>query len=364
MPTFSDILMGMILFFQNAGSKLSDFTPTSILGQILSAIASVIDEIYFSIQNAQNQAYVTTATDVGLDNKGADLSVPRKQATAAQWYFTFGKNQASYQQISIPAGTVVTTLPQAGVDSVTFTTDVNTSLPIGTQTVVVSATCQTVGSVGNISANTPLLIGSAVPGIDTVQLTSLTNGTYGTDIESDDAYRARLLAAPASKAQGTIPWYQGTALGVTGVSSVKVVPQSRGAGTVDLYIVGTNNAIPSTALISQVQTAIDNGRIITDDAKVFAPTTYTVDEIINIKVAAEYDLNQTATNVQTAITNYINGLGIGGGTIGALYQAKVNAVALGVVGVINILPPATPQSDITFTAYQLPQAGTITVNAS
>ncbi|GIM47046.1 tail protein [Collibacillus ludicampi] len=364
MPTFQQILASMIQWLQNAGSKLTDFTPTSIVGQILSAIASVIDQIYYAIQNAQNQANISTASGAGLDAKGADVGVPRKQATPARWYFTFIKNQASSQQITIPQGTIITTIPGPNQPPITFATDTNTYLPVGTLSVTVSATCQTPGSIGNIAPNTPLLVGSAVPGIDGVQLQSLANGTYGTDTETDDAYRQRLLAALASKAQGTLTWYQQTALSVVGVQSVKVVPQGRGPGTVDIYIVGIGNTLPSPALIGQVQSTIDAGRIITDDAKVFSPTPYTINQTINIKVAQGYDLTQTANQVQQAITNYINGLGIGGGSLGALYQAQVNAVALSVPGVVNILQPATPQPDITFNPFQLPQAGTVTVNAS
>lgn len=359
---FQDALNGMINYLSGLGSKLTDFTSSSVIYQIFSSVASIFDQMDYSLTNAQNQAYITTATGTGLDNKGSDLGVKRKQATPAQWYFTFTKNQASNQQITIPQGTVITTLPQPSVDPITFKTDAASYLPAGTLSVTISGTCQQSGSSGNIAVNTPLLIGSATPGIDGVQLNSLTNGTYGNDVEIDSAYRTRLLAALASKAQGTISWYKETALSVTGVQNVLVNPQGRGAGTVDIYIVATGNALPTTSLISTVQSTIDAGRIITDDAKVFSPTGTTVNETISIKVASGYDLNQTASSVQTAITNYINNLGIGGGSLGALYQAQVNAVALGVSGVVNIT--SNTQPDITFSAYQLPQAGTVTVNAS
>lgn len=355
---FATILANMVTYLQNVGSKLSDFTGTSILGQIFSAIASAIDEIYTSISAAQQQAYVQTATDTGLDAKGADFSVTRKAATAAQWYFTFNKNVVSGQQLPIPAGTIITTIPTPGNDAITFATNADTYLPSGTLSVNVLATAQTAGSVGNIAVNTPLLIGSGVPGIDGVSLTSLTNGTYGTDTETDDAYRTRILAALASKAQGTVAWYQQTAQSVSGVQSAKINPQGRGAGTVDVYIVGSGNSIPSQTLINNVQAVIDAGRIITDDAKVFPPTQVTVNRAINIHLASGYDSTTTSNSVQTAITNYINGLGIGGGSIGELYESQVIKTALGVSGVINA---TSTDTDVTFTAYQLPTAGTITV---
>jgi uncharacterized phage protein gp47/JayE len=358
MPSFNDILNAMIFYLQTIGSKLTDFTPTSIIGQILSAVASVIDEIYFAIGNAQNQAYITSATGSGLDAKGADLGITRKQATPANWNFTFVRNVVSAQQITIPQGTVITTIPVPGQAPITFATDSTTYLTTGTLSVNMTATCQTAGSIGNIAPNTLLVIGSSVPGIDGVQLTSLANGTYGSDTEIDDSYRQRLLAALSSKAQGTLAWYQQTVLSIPGIQTAKVVPQNRGAGTVDIFIVGTNNSLPSAALITQVQSVIDAGRIITDDAKVFAPTPITVNRTINVKLASGYDPTATSNLVQTAITNFINNLGIGGGTIGTLYESQLIAVALGVSGVINA---TSTDADVTFSSFQLPQSGTITV---
>ncbi|NRD80277.1 baseplate J/gp47 family protein [Bacillus sp. BRMEA1] len=355
---FSTIIANMVTYLQTAGSKLSDFTATSILGQILSAIASAIDEIYTAITSAQQQAYVQTATDTSLDAKGADFGVTRKQATPAQWYFTFSRNVVSNQQQPIPAGTIITTIPSLGQDPITFATDADSFLGAGTLTVTVSATCQTAGSVGNIAINTPLLIGSGVPGIDGVQLLSLTNGTYGADTETDDAYRSRILAALASKAQGTVSWYQQTALTVTGVQSAKIVPQGRGSGTIDIYVVASGNAMPSQSLISSVQAAIDAGRIITDDAKVFSPTQVTVNRTINIHLASGYDPTVVTGLVQTAVSNYINSLGIGGGSLGELYESQVIKAALSVNGVVNA---TSADTDVSFSAYQLPQAGTITV---
>ena len=362
MPDSNQILSSMISYLQDKKSKLSDFTPTSTLFQILSAIASVIDQIYFSIENAQKQAYVSTATASGLDAKGEDLGVVRKGATAAQWIFTFTKKQSSAQEFTIPKGTLITTLPSPGQEPIVFATDDNVVLPVASLAVSVSATCRTLGSSGNISAGTQLLIGSSVPGIDGVLLESLDGGTYGNEVETDDAYRERLLKALASRAQGTVTWYEQTALSVPGVQLARVVPQGRGPGTVDIYVVPSDETIPLAELIKNVTELIDAGRIITDDAKVFGPTLINVDLMVNIQVAVEYAEANVEEQVRLALTQYINSLGIGGGTYGTLYQARAQAVDLSVPGVLNIVPVNPPPTDIAFQPYQLPRAGTITVN--
>jgi uncharacterized phage protein gp47/JayE len=367
MPTFRDILSSMISYLQTMGSKLTDFTSTSVIFQIFSSVASVIDQIYYTIQDAQKQAYITTASEDGLDAKGADLGVTRKAAAPAQWQFTFTKKQPSQQQIAIPEGTIITTIPQPGQTPIAFAVDKSDPplyMPVGSVQVTVTATCKQPGIIGNIAPNTPLLIGSATPGIDGVITPSdKMVGTFGIDRETDDAYRVRLLAALSSKAQGTVMWYQQTALSVQGVTFAKVAPQDAGTGTVFIYIVGANNTVGDPKLLNAVQAVIDAGRIITDNAKVVYPDVYKVDLNLKIQVDKHYDPQDTSSRVTTAVTDYINSLGIGGGALGAVYQSQVAAIALEVLGVVNIVPQNPPVADIVFLPNLLPQAGTITVTS-
>jgi uncharacterized phage protein gp47/JayE len=366
MQTFRQILTSMTTYLQGIGSKLTDFTQTSVLYQILAAIASVIDEIYFSIDKATKQAFIHSATGDGLDAKGQDIGIARKQPTAAVWVFTFMKKQASPNQIAIPKDTVITTLPRPGVAPVTFKVDQDSFMPDGTLEVRVQATCQTAGTIGNLSAKTPLLIGSATPGIDGVKLEEemIAQGTPGIDREEDEPYRTRLLDGLASRAQGTLTWYEQTVLAIEGVQTVKVVPTGRGPGTVDVYIVGTGNVAPSGDLIKRVQKVIDAGRIITDDARVIRPSERTVDVNMQIEVDIKADANLCKQNVEKAIKAYINSLGIGGGTIRALYQNQLIRVALDVPGVVNVTQldlGGDPGPVVAFTDFQLPLPGKVVV---
>lgn len=365
-PTFQQIVDNMVASLKASNSQLTDFTATSVVYQILQAVSAQIDQVYYAKDQSDAQANVWSAAGPGLDAKGQDYSLPRKQATPAILQFQFIKNVVSTSPITIPAGTVITTIPQPSAAPVTYKTNADSFLPAGTATVNIKATAQTAGTVGNIAPNTPVLIGSALPGIDGVSLPNWTNATMGTDIETDDNYRSRLLDGLASKAQGTKAWYEGQATSVTGIVSAKVLPQNRGAGTVDIYIVGTGNTIPSTALINQVQDQIDANRVITDDAKVFPPTELSVSWTITVKVAAGTDLAAAATQIQAAIVDYINGLGIGAGDLGMIYGAQINAVALSVPGSLTVVPEATPLADISVAGTQLPTTDSshITVNTT
>lgn len=360
---FSSALQTMISAIQSGlqsiGKKITDYSSSSVIGVILAAIASVIDEISNSITIAQAQAYLKTATNANLDNKANDFGITRKQATAAKWTFVATKQTASTQIITIPAGSLITTVPAQDASAITYTIDTDTQLPVGSTSVNIPVTCQETGTIGNIATGTQLLWGSAVPGIDGVQFNDSSTGTSAIDAETDDQLRTRALAAFKGLSISTKDWYQSTAESVSGVSSANVVPQGRGAGTVDIYIVGTNNSIPSSALISTVQSTIDAGRVVTDDAKVFAPSAITVNAALTITSASGYDHTAVTNQVKTNVTNYINGLGIGGGSTGVLPAAQIVALAMNTTGVQNA---TTTFTDMSFTSSQLPQAGTITAS--
>ncbi|EPZ47624.1 hypothetical protein N007_05040 [Alicyclobacillus acidoterrestris ATCC 49025] len=358
----------MVSFIQSGlasiGKKITDYSSSSVIGVILAAIASVVDELTTAISVAQQQAYLATATGTNLDNKANDFGITRKQATYAQWTFVATKEVPSQSIITIPAGSLITTQPDSSGTGITYTVDTDTQLPIGSTKVNIPVTCTVAGTQGNIAVGTQLLWASAVPGIDGVEFDDSSNGTPAIDTETDDALRARALAAFKGLSISTTNWYTSTAESVTGVSSALVVPQGRGPGTVDIYIVGDGNTVPSDTIIANTQTVIDAGRVITDDAKVFAPSPVSVDVTMTIKATAGYDPDETAVQVQTAIENYISGLGIGGGINGTLYVSQLQAVALGVTGVANAAAPTVPSSDITFTQSQLPIVGNVQVTGS
>lgn len=355
------IYQSMVTYLQNTANwpdgipKVTDFTPGSVIYTLLNAVATAVDTNGMAIFLAKQAAYISTATGTDLDNKAADYGITRKPAVAASAPFNLTKIVPSTGPTDIPAGSMISTLPDSIGNVVSFTTGVDATLPAGQTSVSATAICQTAGALGNLAANTPLVISSALPGIDGVQLT--TNITNGADIESDTSLRTRTLAAFASLARGTVAWYQETALSVAGVQSATVVPQNRGPGTVDVFIVGPNNTIPSTSLQAQVQTAIDAGRPITDDGKEQTPTALIINATIQIHLLAN-DSGATVAAVQTAITNYINALGAGAGQLKLVYGQQLCSIAMQNSNVPNA---TTTFTDTPVSSYQLPQAGTITV---
>jgi len=169
--------------WQNGVPRITDFSPGSVAYTWCAAVAALADMLAYAQWQTNQQALISTATGSGLDAKAADFGITRKQAVAASGIFTFGKNTPAISATDIPAGTLISTFPDANGNVVTFATNADASLPAGQTSVQVLATAQMAGSSGNLAANTPLVLSSAVPGIDTVTLTTdVANGADQEDV--------------------------------------------------------------------------------------------------------------------------------------------------------------------------------------
>ena len=337
--------------------RLTDLNPGSIIYTLLAADAVGDDALGLQIFMTRNAAYITTASGTDLDNKVADLGLTRKDPVAASGGFTFRKNNPATATTIIPSGSMITTVPTPSKAAVVFITDHDVTLAIGQTRVVVPATCQTAGSSGNIAAGVQLLISSAVPGLDTV---TLETGIFdGADRETDNDLRARGLAAFPALARGTVISYQEIALSIAGIGEAIVVPRNRGPGTLDIFVMGPDNSIPSDETLALVQAAVDLEKVATDDVDVLLPTPLTVPVTVSVHMSGGVDVAGTVLAVHDAVTAYLEGLGISGGPAGHIYNSHIVAAALTVDGVYNATSPFVDQ---VVAPYQMPVAGLITVN--
>ena len=361
------LLQIMINYLQNPANwkngvpLITDFSEGSVAYTLLSAIAAGADQIGYQYFNAQTQSSILTATDSSLDNIVTFWGVTRKQAVAANGTFTFTKNTPALYTIGIPQGTIISTLPDDNGNVVQFTTDTTVALAVGQTSVSVTATCSNPGpgSAGNLSANTQLVIGSAVPGIDGVILTS--SITNGIDTESDDQLRQRCLNVIQNpQGGGTAADYKAWALSVIGVSNATVLPLNRGNGTVDIVIT-TTNGLPSSSLISQVQSVINKNKPINVDALVMGPAAVSIAIIANIAVQDGYTVAGITSAVQKAFTNYINSVPVGG----TVYNSHMVAAALAIPGIsdctISMTVGGQVKTNVVLTAQQQATAVSITV---
>ena len=124
-------------------------------------------------------------------------------------------------------------------------------------------------------------------------------------------------------------YYKRIASSVSGVGSVSVIGCARGAGTVDVYVLGTGGTTVSDATLAQVQSLLSEARELNVDVLACRPEEVSVTLYIRITMEPGYQFSTVAGQVQTAVTDYIDSLGIGGDVL----LSKVGEVIYHIKGV-------------------------------
>ena len=214
LPTFSQIVQSMITFLQgtrpdiatNPGSVTNDVVISTVANQ-LSAANGTDTSVYSSIQYVQNlQAFVENAATIAsadLDAIGNNYGLTRLPGTQATGTITLRIRNytTSSPIITVQSGTVVSTLSTSSTPAVSFATTATVTFtpslapsyfnPVtGFYEQTAPIVCQTIGTIGNVAANTiTSLVGPGI-GIDAVTNTTATFG--GSNVESNTAFAARI----------------------------------------------------------------------------------------------------------------------------------------------------------------------------
>lgn len=225
LPNFSQIVSSMIAFLQGSrpdiatqtGSVTNDVVISTVADQ-LSAEDGTSPSVYSSINYTQElQAFVNNASvlvPADLDAIGANYGMTRLPGTQATGTITFRiRNYTTSSLIVVvPSGTVVSTLATTTSPAVSFaTTSTVTFIPslapsyfnpvTGFYEQNTTISCQTIGVIGNVGAQTITSLVSSVSGIDTVTNNTATTG--GTNIESNVAFAGRIQIKLSGNNVGT-----------------------------------------------------------------------------------------------------------------------------------------------------------------
>lgn len=181
-----------------------------------------------------------------LDKLGANVGLTRKAATVAE----------ATVQITGTAGTLI----EAGFLFSTAATAISENVEFETVEDVVldedgngeaAVRCTEAGIIGNVSADSITLMVEPLEDIESV--TNALAASGGTDEESDDVFRQRIMDRERdndSSFVGCDADYKRWALEINGVGTAIVVPEWDGPGTVKLIVMDSTGA-PATATIIQ-----------------------------------------------------------------------------------------------------------------
>lgn len=266
------------------------------------ALTGLLSGLYGDQAKVDNDSFISSMRPESLDTMGLDYDLPRQPSTRAQ---------GPQVQVTGVDGTVI------GVGDLTLlygpTSILYTNTTGGTITggfLDVAVQCDVAGQIGNIQAPDTMNLVSPPVGVDILS-NVIQNIADGSDIETNDSYRARLLTrrqnAPAGGNETDYPQFAFDA--DPSVRSAFAVRFGRGLGTVDVYITsGTTDIdaavtagisvarIPSSTVLNTVQAYYNSHVPLTDCPGVYAPTEINIDVSVNVDLISGITLSSVPSD--------------------------------------------------------------------
>jgi uncharacterized phage protein gp47/JayE len=373
-PTLTELRQRNAAFIQSELKNIGALLRFSNLGVLGDADAGLTYLHYGYLDWIAQQATPYTATDEYLAAWAALKNVTQKTAYAAR---------CPTVAFTGAAGAV---LPTAAVlnrsDGYQYTLDNGITLgsagtAIGSITAILPDPTTDItggGEAGNADAGTLLSLDVAIEGVSS-QATATVAITGGADIESEAAFRSRMLLAYQDTPQGgNDADYASWALAVAGVTRVWVVRRLMGAGTVGVYVMcdggdTTNHGFPvGTNGISSLETwgavrATGDQLRVADNIYPLQPVTALVYVCSPIATPVNFDISgltnadaTTTAAIATAIDNVFFTEGAPGGTI---YLSDLMAAIADIDGADGFIL-TSPTANITMATGGLPVRGTVT----
>lgn len=238
----------------------------------------------------------------------------------------------------VPAGFSVSTAATYNRASITFTTD--EAVTLTAQPTSVSATAVDAGAVGNVGANTIIIVDTPIDGLATITNPSPAFG--GIDEEDDESLRARIVEYEQTQGEsyvGSKADYKRWALEVAGVGSVQVEGGQNGDCTVKLILTGSDGNPASEDICQDVYDHImrpddDSQRLAgINDLLTVSPA-----EAVAVTIAATVELDGTALldtvkeELRLRLEQYYHGDAIDSGEI---RYTRVGSILLECAGVAD-----------------------------
>ncbi|MBQ3404923.1 MAG: baseplate J/gp47 family protein, partial [Oscillospiraceae bacterium] len=196
----------------------------------LCAAAAQLHSLYIYNDWVRAQCFPQTASGEYLDYHAQMRGLSRNRAEKAAGTMRFIIDQQLPYDVPVAAGTICRT-----VTGLTFVTVEDRTIPAGELSCDVVCQAGEAGAEGNVPAAAVVYMVNAPVGVSSC--TNIGTFTGGSDEESDDELRARVLSSYRSLPNGAnAAYYREEALSISGVAAVKVLPKKRGLGTVDLVI--------------------------------------------------------------------------------------------------------------------------------
>ena len=177
--------------------RLTDRNPGSVTATLSAAFAREFAVLHKQMDMIYKSAFIDLATNNSLDHVAALLGLTRKDAKFANGEVLFKRSSPATGDITIPAGTLVST--DQGQN---FETADKRTLRRGQLSIAVPIRAQAEGPPGRVDAKTIKNINRPIFGIESVINEEATY--FATDKETDDAFRRRIKGTLERAGKATV----------------------------------------------------------------------------------------------------------------------------------------------------------------
>jgi len=342
-PTLAD-LVGRIMTDLTTRLGLSGAAlRRSVIGVLARVVAGAVHLLHGHLDYLSKQLFPDTSEVEYLERQASLYGIARLPAT-----FATGAVVAT----GLPTSVIPEDTRLQRSDGVEYATQAE-AIVDGTGSVLVSVDAVEAGVGGNAEIDVVLTFVSPISGVTaTAPVTVAISG--GTDTESDDALRERLLTRMRQPPQGGseadyITW----AKEVAGVTRAWVYPSELGPGTVTVRFMrdGDLNPIPDAGEVAAVQAHMDPLVPVTADLTVLAP----IADTLNFTIEISPDTSATRAAVQAELTDLLTREAEPGSTI---LRSQID-VAVGTAAGVNDFSVTVPAADVTHVTGHIATFGSI-----
>jgi len=310
LQNFTTLVSNMAASAQGACSTLIDVTVGSVLRALLESSASVALWLQYLILQVLSMTRLATSTGSDVDSWVGDFGLTRLPALPATGIVVMTSLSPTSQGATIPNGALVKTAD--GSQGFTVTGGPY-SRPPGQASVSVPVTAASFGPVGNVQAGTVTILGTAIPGVDTVS--NPVPFTGGTAAETDSALRARFVTYLNTRVRATEQAVANAILsvqqGLTYVIQENVTYAGLALPGNFSVVVDDGSGAPPQSLLTSVYAAIDAVRPIGSTFSVNGPVLIQAVVVLTVATNGSNSFASTQQSVETAVADYIDGLAVG-----------------------------------------------------
>ena len=280
------LVQHMIDFYNNKypDSQITDFNEGSEIRNLLESIAVDIFHLEWDNQNILRAGFLATAYGQYLDLFGEEYNTPRITANRSWGSVTFSISEPVNYLITIPQYTMLVS-SQTGLY---YQTNMTVEIPIGETSVDCPAFSTVPGAGTNAEAGTITLFEDNTK-FKEVSITNTNAFSGGTDNESDEDYRSRLLKVKSQDKFGSKEYYNRIGVKVKGVHDV-LLTSTTGGYTAKVLVNGNSKPLSDSILAEVTSVYTDENNLVYDHSFLVEETGYTdLDLEITVGVTDEVD---------------------------------------------------------------------------